>query len=198
MSAAAIFTMRSLRYLLYLLYDIVEPAVQSEVRQKWVWQPCLLRKLFLRVNHSLISRVSHKPLAMNRSYSAVHFHFQPCLDHLKLFQLARITKTCQEKAFLWSWRVIGGWPCDSQNLKPTKVRELREFYKSDQNKTAAFCRCQMSDDFSERGHMVNFISGSYWLNWKLNMLFVWKYFPKSRSISIVLLTSITTFQLAAL
>ena len=174
--------------------------VSSEARQKLLWCSMFTSKVVPpRVNHSLISRVSHKPLAMNRSYSAVHFHFQPCLDHLKLFQLARITKSYQDKAFLWSWRVIEGWwPCDSQNLKPTKVRELREFYKSDQNKTAAFCRCQMSDDFSERGHMVNFISGSYWLNWKFNLLFVWKYFPKSRSISIVLLTSITTFQLAAL
>ena len=161
---------------------------------------CLLPKLFLRESITLSFPESVTSLWPWIEVTALYiFHFQPCLDHLKLFQLARITKTCQEKAFLWSWRVIEGWwPCDSQNLKPTKVRELRKFYKSDQNKTAAFCRCQMSDDFSERGHMVNFISGSYWLNWKLNMLFVWKYFPKSRSISIVLLTSITTFQLAAL
>lgn len=173
--------------------------VSSEARQKLLWCSMFTSKVVPpRVNHSLISRVSHKPLAMNRSYSAVHFSFPALPGPPEIVSAGEDNQEYQDKAFLWSWRVIEGWPCDSQNLKPTKVRELREFYKSDQNKTAAFCRCQMSDDFSERGHMVNFISGSYWLNWKLNMLFVWKYFPKSRSISIVLLTSITTFQLAAL
>ena len=99
MSVAAMFTMRSLRYLLYLLYDIVEPAVQSEVRQKWVWQPCLLRKLFLRVNHSLISRVSHKPLAMNRS----------CGVHSFLFKAAhQSSEDCEN----FSRPVFSMWECD--------------------------------------------------------------------------------------
>ena len=98
------FTMRSLRYLLYLLYDIVEPAVQSEVRQKWVWQPCLLRKLFLRVNHSLISRVSHKPLAMNRS----------CGVHSFLFKAAhQSSEDCEN----FSRPVFSMRECDFETLK---------------------------------------------------------------------------------
>ena len=177
--------------------------VSSEARQKLLWCSMFTSKVVPpRVNHSLISRVSHKPLAMNRSYSAVHFSFPALPGPPEIVSASEGNQELPRQGFsliLENYRRLLMWLSKAlENRKSTKVRELREYYKSDQNKTAAFCRCQMSDDFSERGHMVNFISGSYWLNWKLNLLFVWKYFPKSRSISIVLLTSITTFQLAAL
>ena len=77
-----------------------------------------------------------------------------------MFQLLGITKTRLffdlgelKAATHVTFKAIG---------KPIKVREPREFYESDQNDmvTDAFFRCQMSDDFSERGHMVNFIFGS--------------------------------------
>ena len=100
MSVATMFTMRSL----YLLYNIVEPAVQSEVRQKWVWQPCLLRKLFLRVNHSLISRVSHKPLAMNRSCGVQSFLFKAAHQS---------SEDCEN----FSRPVFSMWECDFETLK---------------------------------------------------------------------------------
>ena len=140
---------------------------------------------------TLISRVSHKPLAMNRSYSELHgFQSQLWYEHMQ-FSDENTVNTSEDSQNLpprqdcssLVWGNIAGCPCDFESPKTLegcdsvscsksivlifwhcqklKTQDKIEFDKIEVWQLSHFFRCQMSDDFSERGHMVNSIFGLY-------------------------------------